>query len=171
MLVQLFTEKSIDKFMTICIDHLDRIDNEVVSPYEHSFFRLQLYQAWIETFPVLAERVSLKCILSVVLPKLEDMLNSHKTLQVKRRKRAVELIGLFARVNTTMLYSSPLELSRGCNYAEPKKAIISLFDRPESSLSKTNCRALQAGHCSLEIHKKGLLGPFLSRDHRFTIRQ
>jgi len=34
----------------------------------------------------------------MVLPKLDEMINSHKTTFIKRRKRAAELIGLFAKV-------------------------------------------------------------------------
>jgi len=80
----MLTEKSVDALIALCIEFLDRIENETVR--NATLWMLKLYTAWFITFCGLARQISPRCVNHTVLPKLEDMLNSHKITQMKRRK-------------------------------------------------------------------------------------
>eukprot|EP00347_Sterkiella_histriomuscorum_P008189 403346040 len=83
---KLLSGENVDIFMQICLDFLDHIDNDVQ------------YEAWIKTFPTLCQSMSQKCLKTVCLPKLQEMLDSKP--QPKRRKRGAEMIGILVANST-----------------------------------------------------------------------
>ena len=51
---QLLIESAVDLLMSICLDYLDTMGNQIVRAWMFCYHRWQTYDAWIVTFPVLA---------------------------------------------------------------------------------------------------------------------